>query len=167
MLGRRVKTLIAICSPTAIKKFKERLGVLAVAAFFVSPVPMAQTITVRLLHAKTGKPLLNKNVTLLWSPDYWPPGSVAHTGKDGVGSVQVPLNATLFSMEGGPKEGSEPYRIPFIACNGSPTEFLKVSDVLNRGIVPKNSCSGKNVSPKPGEIVFWALPKPWWQPDMQ
>jgi hypothetical protein len=133
-----------------------------------SPAPLAsQTITIRLLDGKTGRSLSDKNVTLLWSPDYFPPGSVIYFGKDGIGTVKVPSGSEFFIMRGGPKIGKEPYRIPFINCNALMPEMIQVSQVLKRGYVPGNTCSKKTAVPRPGEIVFWAMPTPWWQPDMQ
>jgi hypothetical protein len=132
------------------------------------PAPLAsQTVSIRLLDGKTGRALSDKNVTLLWSPAYFPPGSVIYFGKDGIGTVKVPTGAEFFTMHGGPKIGKEPYRIPFINCNASMSEMIRVSEVLKSGYVPGNTCSKKNAVPRPGEIVFWAMPIPWWQPDMQ
>ena len=133
------------------------------------PAPLAaQTITIRLLDGKTGRPLSDKNVTLDWSPSYIPwEGSVVYFGKDGIDTVKVPSGSEFFIMRGGPKIGKEPYRIPFINCNASMTEMIQVSEVLKKGYVPGNTCSKKTAVPRPGEIVFWAMPKPWWQPDMQ
>jgi hypothetical protein len=147
------------------------IGGLAIALHIAGvalPAPLpAQTITIRLLDGKTGRFLSDKNVTLLWSPDYFPPGSVIYFDKDGIGTVKVPSGSEFFIMRGGPKIGKEPYRIPFINCNASMSEMIRVSEVLKRGYVPGNTCSKKTAVPRPGEIVFWAIPKPWWQPDMQ
>jgi len=147
------------------------LRMLAIALPFVCTAlcaPLAaQTITIRLLNGKTGLPLADKNVTLEWSPDYSPPGSVIYLGKDGIGTVNVPIGSEFFIMRGGPKIGKEPYRIPFINCNAPMSDMIQVSGVLKRGYVPGNTCSKMTAVPRPGEIVFWAKPKPWWQPDMQ
>jgi hypothetical protein len=133
------------------------------------PAPLvAQTITIRLLDGKTGRPLSDRNVTLEWSPSYNPwEGSVVHLGKDGIGTVRIPTDSESFIMRGGPKTGKEPYRIPFINCNASTSQMIQVSEVLKRGYVPGSTCSKKTAVPRPEEIVFWAMPKPWWQPDMQ
>jgi hypothetical protein len=127
----------------------------------------AQTITVRMLNGKTGKPLSNKNVTLRWSPHFDPPGSVVNSGKDGVATAEVPLGAKMFWVMGGPKVGNDPNRIPYINCNAPMEMTLQVEQVLKNGYVPGNTCSKKSAVSRPGEIVFWAMPKPWWQPDMQ
>ncbi len=108
------------------------------------PAPLAsQTITIRLLEGKTGRALSDKNVTLLWSPDYFPPGSVIYFGKDGIGTVNVPTGSEFFMMQGGPRIGKEPYRIPFINCNASMSEMIRVSEVLK-----KRLCSRKHMQQK-------------------
>jgi hypothetical protein len=127
----------------------------------------AQTITIRILNGKSGRPLSNKNVTLYWSPDFAPLGTVVHLGNDGIGTVEVPVGSEILTMMGGPKVGKEPYRIPFINCNEPMTEKIQIAHVLKDGHVPANVCSKKSAVPRPGEIVFWAMPKPWWQLDMQ
>jgi hypothetical protein len=135
-----------------------------------NPLSSAQTLTIRLLNAKSGKPMQNKNVTLTWCPDCSARSEV-FIGKDGTGHVVVPPGTNTLSMTVGPKIGNEPYRIAFIRCNepaGAPIPArIPVAEVLEKGMVPQNTCGHKSVAPKPGEIVFWGLPKPWWQPDFQ
>jgi len=110
----------------------------------------------------------NKNITLEWSPEYIPwEGSVVYFGKDGIGKVEVHSGAEFFTMIPGPKIGKDPYRIPFINCNMIFAERIQIAQVLKNGYVPRNACSKKSAVPRPGEIVFWAKPNPWWLPDMQ
>jgi len=133
-----------------------------------SQQPATQTITIRMLHGKSGKPLSNKNVTLAWSPDFIPwHGTVVHLGKDGTGTADVPAGVELFEVMPGPKVGKEPGRIPYFDCNSPLFPHVSVSQVLKKGVVSENTCSNKTAIPRPGEIVYWAKPLPWWQPDMQ
>ena len=142
--------------------------VLLVVGVIVSASLEAQTLTIRLLNGKSGRPMSNKNVTLEWSPEYitWE-GSVVYFGKDGIGKVEVHSGAEYITMMTGPKIGKEPYRIAFINCNTSLTERIQIAQVMKNGYVPGNACSKQSAVPQPGEIVFWAMPLPWWQPDMQ
>jgi len=125
-----------------------------------------QTVTIRLLNAKSGKPMPNKNVIFIWCPDCFAKSEVS-IGKDGIGHVAVPAGTNTLSMMGGPKIGNEPYRIAFIECNNPAAASIPIAQVLEKGVVPQNTCSTKSFPPKPGEIVFWALPIPWWRPDFQ
>src|SRR5690349_2509779 len=98
--------------------------------------PARQTITIRMLHGKSGKPLSNKNVTLLWAPDFIPwKGAEVHLGKDGTGTVDIPVGLELFEMMTGPKVGKEPGRIPYIDCNNPLFPHVSVSQVLKKGVV--------------------------------
>ncbi len=141
--------------------------VLLILGIVLSSPLAAQTITIRLLNGKTGQPMSNKNVTLEWSPGHFMQDSVVYFGKDGIGKVEVPIGAVFFTMMPGPKVGKEPYRVAFGDCNLVHWERIQIAEVLKNGYVPRNDCGKKSAVPLPGEIVFWALPIPWWQPDMQ
>jgi hypothetical protein len=130
------------------------------------PLSSAQTLTIRLLNAKSGKPIQNQNVTLIWCPDCFSKSEVL-VGKDGTGHVAVPSGAKTFSMMEGPRIGNEPSRIAYIDCNEPATASFQVMQALESGATSGNKCGHQTAVPRPGEIVFWALPKPWWQPDLQ
>lgn len=80
---------------------------------FFCPSARGQTLTVRLLNAKSGKPMRKQNVTFAWDK------------------------------------------------NAQPSSLIRISDVAGRGVVPINVCGKQSVVPHPGEIVFWALPRPF------
>jgi hypothetical protein len=124
----------------------------------------AQTITIRLLNAKTGEPMGNKMVTLEWGVME---RSEVKSDKQGLGTVEVPAGVKEFSLLSGPKVGKEPYRIPYLDCNEGRPDFIEVSLVLEKGYVLRNTCGHKSAVARPGEVVFWLLPNPWWMPDMQ
>jgi hypothetical protein len=126
----------------------------------------AQTIVVQLLDAKTGRPLEKKNITFRWNPDYVST-SIVVTGKGGVGHVSVPPGAVTLTMSEGPRAGAEPYRIAYIDCNDRGINGFQISEILKNGVIPTNKCGSQQKVPRPGEIVFWALPRHWWQPDFQ
>ena len=92
--------------------------------------------------------------------------SILALGREGVGSVAIPPGTTSFVMLGGPKKGSEPYRVAYIDCNVSIPE-ISVERALKEGMVPANRCGKSTIAAKPGEIVFWARPLPFWMPDLQ
>lgn len=127
----------------------------------------AQTITIRLLNAKTGKPMKDKMVTFDWMNEKLDQ-SVIRSDDQGMGKVEIPSGQRKFSLQAGPKVGKEPYRIPYFDCNDLKTEWdIQVPQVLEKGFVLRNTCGQQSTLAKPGEIVFWLLPLPWWEPDMQ
>jgi hypothetical protein len=130
------------------------------------PSLMAQTIAVRFLSGKTGKPIAEKNVMFLWDDRFPTSVDVVHLDKDGKGYVNVPKDAKAFSLEeGSTRAGSEPGRIAYADCTSGAVSPTSIAKVLNTGVVLPNSCSLRTVPPEPGVIVFWGLPRPWFVPD--
>jgi len=124
---------------------------------------MGQSITVRVLNARSGRPLAHQNVTIAWADTL--DKTVVNLGPDGTGKLDVG-GRSQFAMMSGPKSGKEPYRIAYINCNNF--SMVQVDDVLSRGLVSTNLCSAKvSAKVKPGEIVFWGVPLHWWEPDLQ
>jgi hypothetical protein len=140
-----------------------------------------QTLTIRLINGKSGKPMRNKNlkVTFWWEnpaiqhKDKWSPlgdqgGTEVNVGKTGEAQIQIPPNATKIEVEEGLKAGKEPYRVPYFDCNDDGFQMLSLDEVLRQGFVHRNSCSQKlKVVAVPGQIVLFAMPTPWWKPDFQ
>lgn len=140
------------------------IGLLILAA--ASPVPLvAQTFTIRLLNGKTGKAMPNNNVTVRWADGL--KSTEVSIGRDGLGRLEVPPGSQQFLLTVGPKRGTEPYRLPYINCNDPAMATIQVTQVLEAGFVPRNKCGAHTAVSKPNEIVFWAMPKPWWLPDSQ
>ncbi len=125
----------------------------------------AQTITVRLLNAKTGEAIGNKNVTVKWTNGA--KSSEILLDNNGQGNFQIPTGSREFFMIGGPRFGNEPYRVAYIECNEPAMTAIQVAQVLEKGFAPHNNCGHQSLVSRPGEIIFWALPLPWWRPDFQ
>lgn len=119
----------------------------------------AQTLTIKLVDAKSGKPMRRQNVTVKWDNS---DSSVVAVNNVGLGRVDVSPGAMQFILLTGPKKGAEPYRVAYMDCNERASIFISVSDVVRNGIVPKNKCGNQMLAPHPGEIVFWARPRPFW-----
>jgi hypothetical protein len=142
----------------------KRAALLTITGLVFCELMLGQTLTIRLLNAKSGKPFGKQNVTLHWDVDF--ERSVVRVGSDGVGFVQIPPNVKSFHMTGGPRKGREPYRVAYADCNDRSVRSLSTSKVLEEGVVPGNACGDASFRPEPGEVVFWALPLPK-GPDMQ
>ena len=125
----------------------------------------SQVFTIRLVDGKSGKPMGNKNVTFDWDTDF--KQSVTMVDKDGVGHLEVPQGVRGFMMRPGPRIGDEPNRVPYQNCNERKTAFIPIAQVLEKGVALKNNCGRQWIAPRPGEVVFWGSPLPWWKPDMQ
>lgn len=130
------------------------------------PLRAQQKITIRLLHAKSGKPIANENVTLRWGDGFGLPAAVVRVDTLGIGTVEVPAGIVSFRMSEGPRKGKEPDRLAYLDCNGNQAS-VRVSDVLEHGVDPGNKCSERRHEIKRGEVIFWGLPRPWRTPDLQ
>jgi hypothetical protein len=144
------------------------------------PMIAAQTLTIRLVNAKTGKPMKNKNVKVeFWWDDPSSPNNDKRTpinflGTDvyidknsGVGHIEIPQQATFVEVSEGSKIGKEPYRVAYETCNAVGKQ-IPLADVLRLGYVPENTCSKSiKVKATAGEYVFFGLPIPWWWIDME
>src|SRR5215469_1429916 len=142
---------------------KSRFGVALSAALLFSCVTTlsGQSITVRVLNAKSGRPLARQTVLISW-PDTLNK-TVVNLGPDGTAKLDL-AGRSEFGMLPGPKSHKEPNSVTYIDCN----EFsmVRVHDVLSRGLVSANLCSSKvSAKVKPGEVVFWGVPLHWWEPD--
>ena len=131
----------------------------AVMVFCCAAPVKAQSITVRVLNARTGRPLARQNVTISW-PDR-AEKTVVSLGADGTAKLDVG-GETGFGMLPGADSGKEPNKIAYIDCNHF--SMVPVADVVNRGLVSANLCSAKvSANVKPGEVVFWGVPRHWWE----
>ena len=79
----------------------------------------------------------------------------------GVARVEVLPGGSQFFLQEGPRKGSEPNRVAYLDCNER-GPFVSISEVLKNGVVRRNMCGNQELAPHPGEIVFWALPRPFW-----
>jgi hypothetical protein len=133
---------------------------------FLSVSGNTQTIRVRLLDGKNGKPIGNKFVTIHWNRELMNKTTVS-IDRHGVGTVEVPSGVGDFFMSEGPRAGKEPNRVAYSDCNEPSWEIVQVANVIHEGYVPKNGCGHAGVAAAAGEIVFWAHPLPWYLPDFQ
>ncbi len=160
------------------------IAVLAGAALW-APAGAAQTMTIRLVEAKTGKPIRNKMVSIAFyvedasMPDgrrrvalsdgpFWTNLAI---DKDGLGSIQVPQGATIVEIgKGLDNDGSKitENAIHLDMCQGSPGftqpdsgfQYARVQDVLRTGSVAHDpDCQPRLKTPAtPGEFVVMAWP---------
>lgn len=131
------------------------------ALFCCASALMGQSITVRVLNARSGRPLARQSITISW-PDTVHK-TVVNLGPDGTGKLDL-AGRSEFGMLPGPRSDKEPNSISYIDCN----DFAKVraEDVLSRGLVTANRCSNRiSATVKPGEVVFWGVPLRWWESD--
>ncbi len=145
--------------------FPKFLSILAllIAMTVVCPALSAQTLTIRLLHAKSGKPMKEQIVTVEWAKDTQHskefPNSKVTLDNEGIGHVDVPSGASGFSLLPGEKPGKDSGRFAYFNCNQA--GLIVVEEVIQIGVVPKNGCGAASVPRQRGQVVFWGLPNSW------
>ncbi len=124
------------------------------------------TLHVRLVNAKSGEPMGKQNVIISWDDSF--SQTIIFISKTGFAEVAIPPGvATVHIMEG-PRMGKEPGRVAFEDCNSGNAITASVQQILREGFQAENRCSNKvHVSPRPGEVIFYGLPRSWWKPDFQ
>jgi hypothetical protein len=150
-----------------------------------APAAAAQTMTIRLVEAKSGKPIHNKTVSVAFYvedssmtnarrrvalPDgkFW---TNLALDKDGRGGIQVPQGATIIEVgKGLDEDGSKTTEkaIQLDLCQGSPGftkpdsgfQYGRVEEVLRTGSVANDpDCQPRlKVPAVPGEFVVMAWP---------
>jgi hypothetical protein len=127
---------------------------------------LAQTIMIRLVDAKTGKPVKDKHVSAAMDYEFSANRNLPLSDKDGVVPFSIPTKARFITLQSGPKVGKEPNRIPYGVCGQY--SRMPIENILKYGFVPRNECESKiQPRPKPGEIIYLIQLIPWWTPDFQ
>ena len=129
----------------------------------------AKTITVLVLDAKTGQPVVPSN--LLVRIDHL---NAVHKdwlqlNDDGVGSVSVPAGASFLSIQATYESSTEIY----VNCDAgmekdtSTLHWYSIGDIQKSGVAMPNECyKGKyaeatRVAPKPGQFVLFVRKTNW------
>jgi hypothetical protein len=151
----------------SIPKRSKIARVLFVAMLLLVPAFItAQTLTIRLINAKSGKPIQGQHVSIVWGGQMSRSDQYPLSDKLGEIHVEVPPGAKSLSMVAGPKVGKEPNRIPYTVCSNYGE--ISIEETLKTGATTDNQCESKvRPTPKAGEIIYFIKPLPRWMPDMQ
>ena len=121
---------------------------------------LAQTITIRLLNAKNGKPMKGKLISL--REDFEGPRTL-QLDKNGEVRIDLRPHASHVSLTEGPKNLTGDNNVGYYPCNEKEVS-VDVETAVRQGYVPGNRCGERKVAPQPGVIIFWGRKKPWWIP---
>jgi hypothetical protein len=151
----------------SVQKRSKIARVLSVAILLLVPACItAQTLTVRLINAKSGKPVQGQQVSIVWGGQMSRSDQYPLSDKLGEIHVDVPPGTKSLSIVAGPKVGNEPNRIPYTVCSNYGE--ISIGETLKTGFATDNQCDSKvRPTPKAGEIIYLIKPLPWWKPDLQ
>jgi hypothetical protein len=124
---------------------------------------MAQTITIRMINAKSGKPIDGKFVHAEFQGASG--NAVITVDKHGIGHLSLPPGATAISLIAAHKKDTI---VPAYTVCGPFGEFLSIQDILDHGIVPDNVCNASlKLTAAPGEVLYFIEPLPWYTPAIE
>jgi hypothetical protein len=158
------------------KERLERLGMTKITAMLSLMVCMLlpyhavhaqteQTIKIRMLDSKTGKPITASEF-MVWT-NHGPNFTWVKPDKEGEGEMTLPSTSNIAAIAVHATYG--PANWSYVNCDsvshqGShPAPWYGVSDILGLGVVADNYCSKKRATAKPGEFVFFVRQMTFWE----
>lgn len=115
----------------------------------------AETVTIRVLNGKNGKPVTDEQVNVLFPVNHRAQ-LLLHTDKDG--DVQ---------FDGDRGEVFQILPDFYADCRswqaGTPSPLYSVTEVLSEGRLTQNTCSKMNIEPRRGKLVYFVKPLHWWE----
>lgn len=143
----------------------------------------AQTIQIRLLNGKTGRPLVGKCVNVwVGSTQKW--AVALPTDKGGVASLTLTRKDSEVDTQhqwkgcGPPGVANPVFRYEstirinagFVVCQPHKPDYswlatmtFSTQRVLKSGIVSPNRCGKATAAPEPGEVILFVRPLTWWE----
>jgi hypothetical protein len=147
------------------------------------PSLFAQTIEIKLVNGKTGRPLANTCVNV-WIGHERKDALAIPTNDQGVATVWLTMDEIALNGRDRWKdcgdfgvinpvvryEDSIRVNASYVLCQPRRPDYswlalssFSTEEVLQHGIVTLNSCGKSTASPKPGEIVLYVRPLNWWE----
>ena len=128
-----------------------------------SALAHAQTITIRMINAKSGKPIDGKFVHAEFQGVSG--NVVIAVDKKGIGHLALPPGATAISLIAAHKKDTN---VPAYTVCGPFGEFLPIQNILDHGFVPDNACGPDlKLTVAPGELIYFIEPLPWYTPAIE
>jgi hypothetical protein len=139
---------------------------LVASILFAQAVP---TITIRILDGKSGEPIKPTNLLIRVNHVEEPDNEGLKLNDDYTATAVLPPGATLLSVQGAYDSSTQVY----VNCDtdtgkeGGELKWYSIADILKTGIVTTNLCyKGRyqhklNISPVPGEFVFFVRTNSW------
>jgi hypothetical protein len=128
-----------------------------------------QSIKIIMLDGKTGEPIKPANYVIRFDNHDVARIDVLHLDDEGVGTVLLPADSSMISVQGTYHASMEVY----INCDAamqkdtSTRHWYPIAEILKSGINSPNECyKGKyaeatRLNPKPGTFVFYVRPLGW------
>jgi hypothetical protein len=126
---------------------------------------LAQSVTIRMINAKNGKPIDGHSLTVEFQGN--PEKMAIPIDKHGIGHLIIPNGVTAISLIAATKK-SDIQNVPLYTTCGPFGEYIPVKQILEQGFAPQNACkSTPNPTPHPAEIIYLIQPLPWYTPAVE
>jgi len=136
----------------------------------------AQTLRVRLLDGRSGKPIAKGGVNV-WVGDHRKAAVPIPGDRDGIAKLSLTNSAGQVNMEGGPSDlptflyaPEIRIQVGFVLCQAAKKKFswfqitpYSTEDWTRTGIVTANTCGKAVAKPKPGELTIFVRPLNFWE----
>jgi hypothetical protein len=122
--------------------------------FFSSSTSLAQSITIRVINGRNGRPIPNVDVLLQDATTNY---TIGHAAADSSGKISFRVNPSV-SIRPGVSGVSLCTKRP------DPVEpSFSVATIRESGVVAPNTCGKLIVQPRAGELVLFYRPPTWWE----
>jgi hypothetical protein len=137
------------------QEFSGALFLLAALAIASSAI-RAETIRIRTLDGRNGRPIPNENLQV-WIDRQSGAALNLSMHKDGVADLEVSRDSVIFV------NSNYYFDCRFTRTADPSNSAYAVSEILKSGIVSTNACGKLNVEVRPGEFIFFVRPAHWWE----
>jgi hypothetical protein len=118
-----------------------------------SPVP---TVTIQLLDGRNGKPMNKARFVILFPDEKGRPGLVLRTNQKGEVEFDAQGSGAIIVTP-----------VSAVDCGaqepGGPKPSFSVAEILNHGIVTKNTCGDLHIEPQRGRLLYFARRIHFWE----
>lgn len=158
------------------------LKIAALALILSASALGAQTIRVKLVNGKTGRPMAGTHINV-WVGKERKWAIVVPTDKDGVASLVLTDKEGEVNVPTGDDDGSHVVirpvvkydddlgiNAPFVLCQPNTPDYswlairhFSTERVVREGTVMPNTCGKAIASPEPGDLIIFVRPLTWWE----
>lgn len=118
-----------------------------------SPGP---TVTIQLLDGRNGKPMNKARFVILFPDEKGRPGLVLPTNQKGEVQFDAQGSETIIVTP-----------VSAVSCGaqvpGGPKPSFSVAEIVNHGIITKNTCGDLHIESQRGRILYFARPIHFWE----
>jgi hypothetical protein len=136
----------------------------------------AQTLRVRLLDGRSGKPIAKGGLNV-WVGDHRKAAVPIPGDRNGIATLSLTNNAGQVNIEAGPSDlptflyaPEIRIQVGFVLCQAAQKKFswlqitpYSTEDWTHTGIVTTNTCGKAVAKPEPGELTIFVRPLNFWE----